>query len=237
MQEQSLSLMKILIVEDEPALRAGLIDLLKGAGHSVDAVGDGATAVERGTASAYDLVLLDLMLPRLDGIEVCRRLRRARPAQPGLMLTARGAEDDKVDGLKSGADDYMTKPFGARELLARVEAIGRRAADREAEPDVIEIAGCTLDLGRCEVKRGETVTSLTLREVGILRCLHRNHTRAVSRADLLAKVWGAKEGLETRTVDMAIANLRQKIEADPAHPQIVVSVKGAGYIWAGAATK
>jgi DNA-binding response OmpR family regulator len=223
--------MKILVVEDEPVLRDGLTDLLKGAGHAVTPVGDGAEAVARGTGEGFDLVLLDLMLPKLDGIEVCRRLRKARPEMPVLMLTARGAEEDKVRGLKVGADDYVTKPFGARELLARVEALGRRAGRVPAEPERMASDGCQFDLGRCEAQRGKKPFPLTPREAGILRWLHRHRTRAVTRAELLEQVWGAPGDLETRTVDMAIANLRQKIERDPAAPRIIVSVKGLGYAW------
>lgn len=223
--------MKILVVEDEPVLRDGLIDLLKGADHEVVAVGDGMSAVETGTSERFDLVLLDLMLPKLDGIEVCRRLRSVRPALPILMLTAKGSEEDKVRGLKTGADDYLTKPFGIRELLARVEALGRRAATVDTEPEQMAVDGCVLDLGRCEAQRGENAVSLTPKEVGILRWLHRFRKRAVSRAELLEHVWGVPGTLETRTVDMAVANLRQKIEENPSQPRIVVSVKGVGYAW------
>lgn len=223
--------MKILVVEDEPMLREGLIDLLQAAEHEVVAVADGQEAVEVGRADAFDLVLLDLMLPRLNGLEVCRRLRVARPALPILMLTARGAEDDKVAGLRAGADDYVTKPFGVRELLARVEAFERRAAVTPAEPEIVEHDGCRLDLGRCLATRGEESISLTAREVGVLRWLHRHRKRSVTRAELLEQVWGVVGTLQTRTVDMTIAKLRQKIERDASHPRIVVTVTGVGYAW------
>src|SRR5262245_19796031 len=226
--------MRILIVEDEFVLRKGLVDLLKGAGHEVAAVDDGRLAVTHGTAEPFDLVVLDLMLPGLDGIEVCRRLRRARPDLLILMLTARGSEAEKVAGLQSGADDYLTKPFGAKELLARIAALGRR---REASPEAAELLeadGCLLDLGRLEARREDRVISLTPREAGILRWLHRHRVRAVSRKELLVHVWGAAADLETRTVDVTIANLRQKIERDPSTPRIVVAVKGVGYAWTAA---
>ena len=145
--------MRILVVEDDPLLRDGLVDLLKGAGHVVDMVSDGLTATKRGLDPELDLVLLDVMLPKLDGIEVCHRLRKARPDLPILMLTAKGAEDDKVRGLKVGADDYVTKPFGSRELLARIAALGRRAKSAPTEPEIIEIDGCRFDLGHCEARR------------------------------------------------------------------------------------
>ena len=225
--------MKILVVEDEPALRSGLVDLLSGDGHETRAVGDGRKAVDLGTNEAFDLVVLDLALPKVDGLEVCHRLRQARPGLLVLMLTARASEDQKVQGFGAGADDYVTKPFGARELLARVDALGRRAGQATTEPEILEADGCTLDLGRCELRRGELTGSLTAREAGILRWLYRHRSRAVSRAELLEQVWAVPGDLETRTVDMTIANLRKKIERDPGAPGIIVSVKGIGYAWGG----
>lgn len=225
--------MKILVVEDDPMLREGLLDLLTGAGHQVDAVGDGASGAQQGKETAYDLVILDLMLPKLNGIEVCQRLRTARPTLPILMLTARGAEEDKVRGLRSGADDYVTKPFGVRELLARVEAFERRAQSSPAEPEILEVDGCHIDLGRCVARRGEEDIALTAREVGILRWLHRHQHRSTTRAELLEHVWGTVGSLQTRTVDMTIAKLRQKIEEDAASPRIILTVTGVGYAWGG----
>ena len=225
--------MKILVVEDEPMLRDGLGDLLKGAGHTVEVMGDGATAVKYGLEESFDLVLLDLMLPRLDGIEVCHRIRKARPGLPILMLTARGSEEDKVRGLKVGADDYVTKPFGARELLARIEALGRRAKVAPGTPEILEADGCRFDLGHCQAQRGKNSITLTPREVGILRWLHRHRARAVSRRELLEQVWAVRPDMETRTVDMTIAHLRQKIERDPSNPVIILSIKGVGYGWGG----
>lgn len=222
---------KILVVEDEPVLREGLVDLLTTAGHRVEAVEDGQSALDRGSDPAFDLVLLDLMLPKLSGIEVCRRLRELRRSLPILILTARGSEDDKVEGLRAGADDYVTKPFGTRELLARVEAMGRRTSVGTEEPLLIEADGCRIDLGRCEAQRDGESVSLTAREAGILRWLFQHRTRAVQRAELLEHVWGYAGGLQTRTVDMTMANLRQKIERDPSQPKIVVTVKGVGYAW------
>jgi DNA-binding response OmpR family regulator len=231
MAEYGVIAMRILIVEDEPMLRNGLVDLLKGAGHSVEIACDGAAAVMWGTEESFDLVLLDLMLPKIDGIEVCKRLRKIRPTLSILMLTAKGSEEDKVRGLTTGADDYVTKPFGARELLARVEAMGRRLKAVPSDPDIIEADGYRFDLGHCEARCGKTTVSLTAREVGILRWLYRHRNRSVTRAELLEHVWGVNPDMETRTVDMTIANLRQKIERDPAVPRIVVSVKGVGYCW------
>ncbi|HEX6100642.1 MAG TPA: response regulator transcription factor [Thermoanaerobaculia bacterium] len=227
--------MRILVVEDERSLREALADLLGRRGFVVETVADGLAGAERGAQSDVDLVLLDLTLPRLDGVEVCRRLRMARPALPILILTARGSEDERVRGLGAGADDYLTKPFGTSELLARIDALRRRASIAPADAECVEIDGCLLDLGRCEARRDGASVALTPREVGILRWLHRHRTRAVSRAELLQTVWGAPSNaideLETRTVDMTIANLRQKIERQPAEPRIVVTVKGTGYAW------
>jgi DNA-binding response OmpR family regulator len=223
--------MRILVVEDDHLLREGLEDLLTGAGHVVDTVSDGVTATKRGMDPELDLVLLDIMLPKLGGIEVCHRLRKARPDLPILMLTAKGAEEDKVRGLKVGADDYVTKPFGARELLARIAALGRRAKSAPAEPEIIEIDHCRFDLGHCEARRDRKNISLTSRETGILRWLHRHKARTVSRSELLEQVWGANVNMETRTVDVTIANLRQKIERDHTNPKIIISVKGVGYTW------
>jgi two-component system response regulator RegX3 len=221
--------MRILLVEDEPGLRDGLTDLLVGDGHEVEAVGDGITAAARGIAESFDLLVLDLMLPRLDGVEVCRRVRAARPATPILMLTARGAEDDKVRGLTEGADDYVTKPFSARELLARVRALGRRGSADDVES--LDVDGACLDLARLIAIRGDDRTSLTPREAGIVRLLHRQRGKVVARSELLENVFGQRGDLNTRAVDMAIAVLRKKIERDPARPRIIVSVKGAGYAW------
>ncbi len=226
--------MRILLVEDEPALRDGVVDLLTADGHAVTACADGAAGVEAGLREPFELVLLDLMLPKLDGMEVCRRLRAARPGLPILMLTARGSEDDKVRGLMEGADDYVTKPFSARELLARVRALGRRVPATE-DLDELNLDGVHVDLRRMAVSRQGQTTALTPREVGIVRWLYRHRDRAVPRAELLEQVFGQRGDLQTRAVDMAIAVLRKKVEPDPSHPQVIVSVKGAGYAWGPAA--
>jgi two-component system response regulator RegX3 len=223
-------------VEDEAGLRDGIVDLLTGDGHRVTAVEDGVAGAEAGLRESYDLVLLDLSLPRLDGVEVCRRLRAARPELGILMLTARGSEDDKVRGLGEGADDYVTKPFSARELLARVRVLGRRAtaaagSGASAEDEIRLAGGAVIDLVRMLVVRGGERVSLTPREVGIVRWLRRQAGRVVARAELLEQVFGQRGDLQTRAVDMAIAVLRKKIELDPARPTLIVSVKGAGYAW------
>jgi two-component system alkaline phosphatase synthesis response regulator PhoP len=222
---------RILVVEDEPGLREGLVDLLRGAGYSVEAVADGESALERGSDPAVQLMLLDLMLPKLDGVEVCRRLRELRPDVPILVLTALGSEDDKVKGLEAGADDYVTKPFSTRELLARIQSLARRVGAGQDPAQRIEIDGLDIDVGRCEAVRDDRRIPLTPREVAILRWLFQHRSRAVRRSELLEHVWGHAADLQTRTVDMTIANLRQKIERDPSRPRVVVTVKGLGYAW------
>ena len=160
--------MRILVVEDEANLREGIVDLLEGDDHMVIAVGDGVAGVETGLREPFDLVVLDLMLPRLDGMEVCRRLRAARPGMPILMLTARGSEDDKVRGLVEGADDYVTKPFSARELLARVRVLGRRAPAGESL-DEVQVDGAVIDLARMTVVRGDLQTRAVDMAIAVLR--------------------------------------------------------------------
>src|SRR5215470_10995130 len=174
--------MQVLIVEDDSLLREGLSDLLRGAGYEVDTAADGELAVRRGMEGGVDLVLLDLMLPALDGVSVCRRLKMARPGLLVLVLTALGSEDDKVGGLAAGADDYLTKPFGVRELLARIDALERRSRTVAAEAELVDVDGCRLDLGRCEAQRDGRLIPLTAREVGILRWLYRQRARAVTRS-------------------------------------------------------
>ncbi len=222
--------MRILIVEDELSLREGLFDLMVGDGHTVTCVADGAAAALVGVAEHFDVVLLDRMLPKMDGMEVCRRLRAARPTLSILMLTARASEDDKVAGLSEGADDYLTKPFAARELLARVRALGRRHLGN-AVSDVIEFGQLHLELGQLRGTRQGVEFSLSPREAGIIRLLYRSRPNSVSRASLLESVWGARGSIQTRAVDMAMATLRKKLEDNPSKPSFLVTVKGIGYRW------
>ena len=220
--------MRILVVEDERTLREGLGDLLRGAGHDVELAADGADALDQGLKAPFDVVVLDLTLPKLDGVDVCRRLRSARPALSILMLTARGSEDDKVRGLLEGADDYMTKPFSARELLARVHTLGRRHL-AQSDIEILRVDGAQIDLANLDGRRESESFRLTSREAGILRYLYRYRKRPVSRGELLEKVWGAKAEMETRAVDVAIATLRKKVEHNPREPRIIITVKGVGY--------
>ncbi|MFT7463993.1 MAG: DNA-binding response OmpR family regulator [Pseudohongiellaceae bacterium] len=219
---------RILVVEDDPAIRRGLVDALSFAGHDVRASDDGAEAVGVVTDWLPDLVLLDVMLPGLDGLSVLRRLRDEHPRLPVIMVTARGSEDDRVAGLSGGADDYVVKPFSARELLARVQAVLRRAPERPQEGGQLSLGGRRIDLSRhtVELRDGET-RQLADREVALLTHLARTGERPVPRDELLRDVWGLDpRGLNTRTVDMHIARLREKLCDDG---QLIVTVRGRGY--------
>src|SRR5947209_6173231 len=182
---------QIVVVEDEPAIRRGVVDALKMSGYAVAEAADGALGLERSVQPGVRLVLLDLLLPRLDGLEVLSELRRVRPTLPVIILTARGSEDDRVRGLKMGADDYVVKPFSARELLARVEAVLRRTVDRPSDVQVAKLGHAVIDFERREVRwseerRGE----LSEAETALLSFLVANNKRAVSREELLTRVWG-----------------------------------------------
>jgi len=224
--------MRILIAEDEKMLLEGLVDLCEAAGHEVTAAKNGLDAVKFAESQSFDVFVLDVMMPGLNGIDVLKRIRVLWPDVPVLMLTALGDEVDKVKGLKAGADDYVTKPFGPKELLARLEALFRRYQALPKEPELIKAFDCQIDLGKLIVTTTEKEeTSLTPREAGLIRWLFRHRGRAVSRQELLERLWNAPGSLKTRTVDMTVANLRQKLESDPANPKIIISVTGVGYTW------
>ena len=223
---------RILVVEDEPTLALGLEDDLKLEGHEVEVVGDGDTASRRARAQPFDLILLDVMLPgRRDGFEVCRELRRAGVRAAIILLTARVQESDKVLGLEIGADDYVTKPFSPRELRARVKAVLRRASGEV--PTVYRFGDVEVDFSRGELRRGGTPTELTAMEFKLLGAFIRRRGHLVSRAQLLDEVWGRGTFVTDRAVDTHIANLRKKIEAEPAEPRYLVSVRGLGYRFDG----
>ena len=222
--------MRILVVEDEVSLREGLHDLLTADGHDVVAVGDGAAAVERGLADHWELVVLDLMLPRLPGVEVCRRLRAARPGMPILMLTARGSEDDKVRGLGEGADDYVTKPFSIGELLARVRAALRRASPLEEEvPAVVRTPDFSIDLAAGRVTCGEETVHLTPLEWRLVEALVRRPGRLVTQRQLLQIVWGPGYGDESNYLRVHMTHVRRKLEPDPTRPRYFHTEAGLGY--------
>jgi DNA-binding response OmpR family regulator len=225
--------LRILVVEDEAAIRGGLCDVLAYHGHAPDGVESGADGLRRALATPYALVLLDVMLPDKSGFDVCRELRAARPAQAILMLTARGEEADVLEGFRSGADDYLTKPFSVAELVARVEALLRRSGAARTEPSPFAFGPWQVDpAARSAVRDGETVP-LSAREVGLLALLARERGRIVSRRRLLTEVWGLRhaDGVETRTVDVHIAKLRKKIGAGEREP--IETVRGEGYRFVG----
>lgn len=225
---------RVVVVEDEPAIRRGVVDALRLTGYDVAEAADGVTGLKEAAAGGVDLVLLDLMLPRKDGLAVLAELRRVCPARPVIVLTARGGEEDRIRGLTMGADDYVVKPFSARELLARVEAVLRRTLKPQAEVTVVEVGRGRIDLNRREIhwSAAERV-ELSETETALLRYLVTNRDRAVSREELLGRVWGiGTAGLETRAVDMHVARLRAKLK-DPTgadHAEAIVTARGHGYM-------
>ncbi|MEW6072028.1 MAG: response regulator transcription factor [Planctomycetota bacterium] len=222
----------VLVVEDDPAVRRGLVDSLEFAGYAVIETGDGEEARRLLLGVDLDLVLLDVLLPGRDGFALLPEIRRSKPALPVIMVTARGADEDRVRGLRTGADDYVVKPFSSTELLARVEAVLRRSAERPADVQRLRCAGATVELERREVLSGGGESRLlSEREAAILRYLAVCRGRAVSREEILQRVWGLDtRGLETRTVDMHVARLRDKLGDDPADPRFVQTVRAKGYM-------
>lgn len=225
----------VLVVEDDAAIRRGIVDTLRFAGYGVLEAGDGAAGLSVALAAGPDLVLLDVLMPKKDGFEVLGELRRSRPNLPVIMLTARGAEEDRVRGLRGGADDYVVKPFNTGELLARVEAVLRRSPARpDSTLDGLEVAGRRIDFARREatLPDGRTV-QLTERESEVLAFLAANRTRAISRDELLRCVWGLDpRGVRTRTVDMLIARLRDRLDDDKDEPKVIQTVRAKGYMLA-----
>jgi len=218
----------ILIVEDEQALRTTLSDRLRGEGYVVDTAGDGAEGLEKATTLPFDLIILDVMLPFRSGLDVCRDIRQAGMATPILFLTAKGQTMDKVVGLKIGGDDYVTKPFKSAELMARVEVLLRRAPSYVGQ-GVYRLGPIQIDMRLCQVSRSGKLVYFAGREFQLLRYLVERVGRAIPRDELLRSVWGYNEGTFTRTVDMHIASLRQKLEEDPKRPELIVTVPGVGY--------
>ncbi|MGE0589201.1 MAG: response regulator transcription factor [Cyclobacteriaceae bacterium] len=220
----------ILIIEDEPAMRLGLKDNLELESYTIDQADNGETGLEKLKANNYDLVLLDVMLPKISGFDVCKSARAAGVTTPIILLTARGEELDKVLGLELGADDYITKPFSVRELLARIKAIIRRSQIAPTrESDWITIGRLQLDFTAFRAEEKGKEVRLSHKEFEILSFLHQSKNAVVSRYDLLEKVWGYDEQPTTRTVDNFIVRLRQKVEENPNNPRIILTVHGTGY--------
>ncbi|MEZ4972784.1 MAG: response regulator transcription factor [Cyclobacteriaceae bacterium] len=220
----------ILIIEDEPAMRLGLKDNLELESYSIDQADNGETGLEKLKTNHYDLVLLDVMLPKISGFDVCKSARAAGVTTPIILLTARGEELDKVLGLELGADDYITKPFSVRELLARIKAIIRRSQIAPTrELDWVTIGKLQLDFTAFRAEENGEEVRLSHKEFEILSFLHQSKNTVVSRYDLLEKVWGYDEQPTTRTVDNFIVRLRQKVEENPNNPRIILTVHGTGY--------
>jgi DNA-binding response OmpR family regulator len=220
---------KILIVEDDEPIAQGLRDNLEFEHYEVAIAADGQTALSMIRDQRPDLILLDIRLPRLSGYEVCQKLRAGGNRTPILMLTARGEEEDRVLGLDLGADDYITKPFSVRELLARVRAQLRRSSPAPDLPEEVKCGEITIDFRRYEARRGEQPVDLTRKEYGVLRLLAAREGAVVTRDELLETVWGYDAPQTTRTVDNHIATLRAKLEPDPANPRYLHTVHGVGY--------
>ncbi len=228
-------LLRILTIEDDAAIRRGIVDALSFAGYQPLEAGDGITGLELAATEAYDLLLLDLVLPGRSGMEILKELRAARPTQPVIILSARGEEADRVAGLRLGADDYVVKPFSVKELLARVEAVLRRSAERPRDIREIPLPGLIADLARCELRYNDgSRAELSEKESDLLRYLAANSGRAVSREELLERVWRINpRGLATRTIDMHVTRLREKLRDDSADPRVVLTVRWKGYMFAG----
>lgn len=224
----------VLVVEDDPAIRRGLVDSLQFAGYAVVACADGKEGLDRALAVQLDLAILDVMLPHRSGLQILDEIRRSRAALPVILVTARGSEQDRVHGLQTGADDYVVKPFSSKELLARVEAVLRRSAERPSDVGRIVLAGRAIDFDRREIVRADgSRVQLSEKEGELLRYLVQNRGRAIARSELLQRVWGLGSGdLATRAIDMHIVNLREKLADSPDAPEVVLTVRGKGYMLA-----
>ena len=224
---------RILLIEDEPGLVLTLTDRLAREGYAVESSTDGESGLERAAREPFDLVLLDVMLPRLGGFDVLKELRRRNVETPVIMLTARGQVVDRVVGLKLGADDYVTKPFEMVELLARIEAKLRRAPVSPHPSEGYQFGNVRIDFRRAEVTRDGEPMELSAREFQLLKYFIEHRGATLTREELLNEVWGYNAMPSTRTVDVHVAWLRQKIEPNPRHPQFVITVHGMGYKFAG----
>jgi DNA-binding response OmpR family regulator len=224
---------RILVVEDDKAMAVALSDGFQYEGHSVSVARDGAHGLALAGESSFDIIILDVMLPKVSGFDVCKQLRSAGNAVPIIMLTARGQEIDKVLGLKIGADDYVTKPFSFMELTARVEAVLRRTSNRNEPPDTFKFGDVTLDFKKSVAMKGESAIDLSPREFRIMRYFIEHRGEVLTRDQLLNRVWGYDSFPLTRTVDTHIAKLRHKIEDSPADPRFIVTVHRGGYKFVG----
>ena len=220
---------RILLVEDEPKMQRGLRDNLEFEGHEVTVQGDGSSGLQTLLRESFDLVILDVMLPQMSGFDVVRKTREKGIRTPILMLTAKGEEIDKVLGLELGADDYVTKPFSLRELIARVNALLRRAVPADTGDTMMSLGEVTVNFASYSGSQDGKEFSMTPKEFEILKYLWQHRNGTVSRDDLLTNVWGYDESVSTRTIDNFILKIRQKIEDDFAHPKIIFTIHGTGY--------
>ncbi len=225
----------VLVIEDDAAIRRGVLDALNFAGYATLFASDGAEGVKLALSATFDLLLLDLVLPHASGFDILKALRRDRPGTPVIILSARGEENDRVRGLHLGADDYVVKPFSVRELLARVEAVIRRAPERQPVQEVISLSCGEVDLGQSEIRHADgSRVELSDRERDLLRYFVQNRARIISRDELLQRVWRiSPTQIETRTVDMHVANLRHKLNDNAESPKLIVTVRGKGYRFDG----
>ncbi|MBU1096191.1 MAG: response regulator transcription factor [Bacteroidetes bacterium] len=222
---------KILIVEDEPTMRMGLADNLEFEGYEIDFADNGESGLKKILEGNFDLVLLDVMLPKLSGFDVCKNVRKNGNKTPIILLTAKGEEIDKVLGLELGADDYVTKPFSLRELIARIKAVLRRSeiSDQSNVKDIVQIGKLKINFTTYNAFDGDNSVQMTLKEFDVLKYLFLMKNKTVSRDDLLKEIWGQDVFTTTRTIDNFILKLRQKIEDDQNHPKIILTVHGIGY--------
>jgi len=226
-----MSKLKLLIIEDEPAIQQGLIDVFIFHGFEVDSATDGQRGLDKALTGHYDLLLLDVMLPTIDGFSICNKIRELDRNQLIIMLTAKSSEQDIIKGLTLGADDYIAKPFSVRELVLRVNAVLKRNHQHLTKNAIIQIGSMQIDSANLTQINSETPKAFSRRELDILNCLQHHSERPVSREELLQQVWGYKQAdaIETRTVDIHIAKLRRKIETDPKQPKYLVTIRGEGY--------
>jgi DNA-binding response OmpR family regulator len=230
---------RILVVEDDENIRTGLVDTLESEGYRATPAADGREALKKFSSEPYDLVLLDIMMPEISGYDVCRTLRALKPDVPVIMLTAKGEEIDKVIGLQIGADDYITKPFGVHELLARISAVLRRSRPPEQKgreehrgPDRFHFGTAEVDVREYKVRLGNEILDISTRELQLLKFFHAHPNEVLSRDQILNAVWGIRYGGTTRTLDQHVARLRKKVEMDPARPRYLKTVYGVGYRYA-----
>jgi len=223
---------RILIIEDEAAIRNGLIDVLLYHGYDVDDAADGNTGLKKAETGLYDMILLDVMLPGMNGFDICNKIRNTDREQPIIMLTAKSSDEDIIEGLSLGADDYVAKPFSVAQLILRIKAVLRRSHNNDNTESRIQLSADNfIDLLNLTGRFNKQEITFTRREIEILKYLHNNHHRPVPREELLSKLWGYSRDMdiETRTVDIHIAKIRRKIEKQSSSPRLLVTIRGAGY--------